>query len=173
MLRTGNGGHPLNLAPMPSARSAWGALALVHLALLAALLFQTWAQTRPVAVRHALEPGEKLRCVSYGPFHRRGQTPFDEKLTISRAQIEEDLEALSALTDCVRIYATDAGLDQVPAVARERGMKVLLGVWISFDQERNAAALEHAIALANEYRDVVRALIVGNEVLLRHERTVD
>ncbi|MDR2032358.1 MAG: beta-1,6-glucan synthase [Azoarcus sp.] len=158
--------------PLPARRPPWVALAVVHFFGLAALLFWIHGETRPVPM-HGLQgaSGEKLRCVSYAPFHRPGQTPFDESLRISRQQIEEDLKALAPLTACVRLYATDAGLDQVPAVARELGLEVLLGVWIGHDRQKNARELERGIALANEYRDVVRALIVGNEVLLRRERT--
>ncbi|MDR0702730.1 MAG: beta-1,6-glucan synthase [Azoarcus sp.] len=158
--------------PLSARRPFWAALAVVHLFGLAALFLWLHGETRPVPMPGLqLAANEKLRCVSYAPFHRPGQTPFDEGLRISRQQIEEDLKALSALTACVRLYATDAGLDQTPAVARELGLKVLLGVWIGHDREKNARELERGIALANEYRDVVRALIVGNEVLLRRERT--
>ncbi|MDR1463012.1 MAG: beta-1,6-glucan synthase [Azoarcus sp.] len=161
-------------ALQPARRPLWAALAFVHFFGFVALLLWVCGETRPVPM-HGLQlaAGEKLRCVSYAPFHRPGQTPFDETLRISRQQIEEDLRALSALTACVRIYAANAGMEQVPAVARELGLKVLLGAWIGYDREKNAIELDRAIALANEYRDVVRALIVGNEVLLRRERTPD
>ena len=129
-------------------------------------------ETRPVAMPGLkLAQGEKLRCVSYAPFHRPGQTPFDESLMISRQQIEEDLRALSAITDCVRLYSTDKGLDVAPEIARELGLKVLLGAWIGYVSEKNALELERAVTLANAYPDTVRAIIVGNEVLLRRERT--
>ncbi|MCL2160336.1 MAG: beta-1,6-glucan synthase [Betaproteobacteria bacterium] len=150
--------------------SIWTALALVHLVVLAALLGWLVTKTRPVQMPGLeLAQGEKLRCLSYAPFHRPGQTPFDENLHIPRQQIEEDLRALSAITDCVRTYSTDKGLDQVPEIAHELGLKVLLGAWIGYDQAQNALELERAIALAYAYRDTIRAIIVGNEVLLRRE----
>jgi len=158
--------------PRPTPRKAWAALAFVHLIVLAVLLSWVAAQTRPVPMPGLeLAQDEKLRCVSYAPFHRPGQTPFDEKLIIPRQQIEEDLRALSPITDCVRIYSTDNGLDQVPGVAQELGLNVLLGAWVGYDRKKNALELERAITLANAYRDTVRAIIVGNEVLLRHECT--
>ncbi len=40
-------------------------------------------------------------------------------------------------------------------------------------RDKNASELDRAIELANANADVVRALIVGNEVLLRRERTED
>jgi len=48
-------------------------------------------------------------------------------------------------------------------------MKVQLGLWLSGHPEKNRAQIETAIALANQYRDAVRAVVVGNEVLLRGE----
>jgi exo-beta-1,3-glucanase (GH17 family) len=159
-----------NLAP-PSARR-WQALLALNLIALAGLLAYLGWQTRPVAMHDLhLAEGEKLQCVSYAPFRRPGQTPFDPDLRIERAQIADDLTALARITDCVRLYSVDQGLDEVPAVARELGLKVLLGAWIGADAKRNAVELERAIRLANEHADVVQVLIVGNEVLLRRERT--
>ncbi len=152
--------------------SIWTALAAVHLVVLAALLSWIAFEARPVTMPGLeLAQGEKLRCVSYAPFHRRGQTPFDESLMIPRQQIEEDLRALSAITGCVRTYSIDKGLDAAPEIAHELGLKVLLGAWIGYEREKNALELERAIALANAHPDTVRAIIVGNEVLLRRERT--
>lgn len=160
--------------PAPSTlndRNWLGLLAagLIVLLVLGIVLVQ---QTRPVPMHDLkLANGERLKCVSYAPYRLPGQTPFDEKLVIAREQIAADLAALAKITECVRIYSVDQGLDQVPAVAREVGLKVLLGAWVNADPKRNMKQLDHAIALANEYTDVVRVLIVGNEVLLRRERT--
>jgi glucan 1,3-beta-glucosidase len=157
-----------------SPRRLWLALVLVHLLGLAALVLWLLAASRPVPMSELqLGAGEKLRCVSYAPFHRPGQTPFDTNTVIPRAQIEADLRALAPITDCVRLYSIDMGLDQVPELARQLGLKVLLGAWIGHEKEKNTLILDRAIELANTWPDVVRALIVGNEVLLRRERTVD
>lgn len=154
-------------------RSLWITLLIAHLLGLVALSAWVLWQARPVAMHDLqLASGEKLKCVSYAPYHRSGQTPFDELGLISRAQIAEDLAALARITDCVRLYSVDQGLDQVPEVARTVGLKVLVGAWIGFDRNKNAAELERAIAVANDNADVVKALIVGNEVLLRRERTL-
>ncbi|ENO87483.1 hypothetical protein [Thauera linaloolentis] len=160
--------------PHPERKTLWLALLLSHLSLLAGLLAWIGWQTRPVEMHDLhLADGEKLKCVSYAPYHHPGQTPFDPALRISREQIDADLKALARITDCVRLYSVDQGLDQVPAIAREHGIEVLLGAWIGYDREKSAAELGRAIELANANTDVVRALIVGNEVLLRRERTED
>ncbi len=157
-----------------SPRRVWSTLVVVHLVMLVLLGVRAALQAEPVPMHDlALADGERLQCVSYAPYRLPGQTPFDPRLVIPREQIAADLAALAPLTECVRIYSVDQGLGQVPAVARELGLKVLLGAWIGADRKRNAAELEQAIAIANEYADVVRVLIVGNEVLLRRERTED
>ena len=160
--------------PSANNKTLWSSLLLTHLVLLAGLLAWVAWQTQPVEMHDLhLSDGEKLKCVSYAPYHRPGQTPFDESLRIPQEQIAADLAALAKITDCVRLYSVDQGLEQVPAVAREVGIKVLLGAWVGHDREKNALELDRAIGLANENTDVVRALIVGNEVLLRRERTED
>ena len=119
-----------------------------------------------------LSDTEKLYCLSYAPF-RDGQSPFIPGLRIPATQIEEDLAALAKVTDCVRIYAVDMGLEHVPAIAARHGLKVLLGIWISGTPRDNRTQIKAGVALANQYRDTVRAVIVGNEVLLRRDLPVE
>src|SRR5436190_4779550 len=118
-----------------------------------------------------LDPGEKLYCVSYAPF-RGTQTPLDLSTRIEAWQIEQDLAQLSKVTDCVRTYSVDLGLDRVPEIARKLGIKVMLGLWVSSHADRTQYQISTAVALANRFPEVVRAVIVGNEVLLRGEMSV-
>jgi exo-beta-1,3-glucanase (GH17 family) len=128
----------------------------------------------PVAMPHApLKPGEKLYCLSYAPY-RSGQTPFDTTTRIPAAQIDEDLAQLAKLTDCVRIYAVDQGLDQVVPLAAKHGVKVLMGVWLSKDHpDKTKPQIDTAVRLAHDYPDTIRAVVVGNEILLRGEMSGD
>ena len=140
------------------------------LAVVAMGIVEVWAWLgAPVPMPHApLQPGEKLYCISYAPF-RGGQTPFDPATHISAAQIDADLTRLAKLTDCVRTYSIDFGLDQIAGIAARHGLKVLQGLWLSSPPEKNKVQIETAIALANKYPDTIRAIVVGNEVLLRGE----
>jgi glucan 1,3-beta-glucosidase len=115
-------------------------------------------------------PGGKLQCLSYTPF-RGKQTPFDAQLMIPPQQIDEDLHHLKAVTDCVRTYATDQGLDQVLPIAQQLGMKVLMGIWIGRNPADNEKQIQQGIDLAKKYPQALRGIIVGNEVLLRGEQT--
>jgi exo-beta-1,3-glucanase (GH17 family) len=130
-----------------------------------------WWLATPVTLAYApIDPAAKLDCVSYAPF-RDDQTPRTPGLIISPEQIAEDLVELATMSQCVRTYSVDNGLDKVPELASKVGLKVLLGVWIGRDRLKNALLIETAISLAKDYPGVITAIIVGNEVLLRGEMT--
>src|SRR5215470_14994904 len=115
-----------------------------------------------------LGPDGKLYCVSYAPF-RGAQNPFGPDIPIDPRQIEEDLAQLKRITDCVRTYSVDHGLDQIPEIAKRHGMKVLQGLWLSSLPDLSRKQIEATVALAARYPDVIAAIVVGNEVLLRGE----
>lgn len=163
---------PLRASGAQPAPSGPGTREIVALALFAAALLAWWAWLG--AARPVPEPrAERVDCVSYAPFRRPGETPFDASQRVSPDRIRADLALLSSITGCVRTYSIDQGLDAVPSVARELGMQVLLGVWLGRDRVRNALEFERALELAEAHRDTVRALVVGNEVLLRGELSED
>ncbi len=115
-----------------------------------------------------LAAGQKLYCVSYAPF-RGAQDPLVEGTRVEPWQIDEDLALLSKYTDCVRTYSIDDGLDNVLESARRHGLKVLHGVWISNNPAKTRRQIATSVALAKAYPDVIAAVVVGNEVLLRGE----
>jgi exo-beta-1,3-glucanase (GH17 family) len=128
-----------------------------------------WWLGKPVAMPPSpLAAGEKLYCVSYAPF-RDGQDPLVETTQVTPQQIDEDLKFLARSTDCIRTYSIDNGLDKVPEIAQRYGLKVLHGLWLSNKVPRNRQQIATTVALAKKYPDVIRAVIVGNEVLLRGE----
>lgn len=128
-----------------------------------------WWLGQPIALSSApLAPGEKLECVSYAPY-RDNETPINLSTRVEAWRIEEDLKQLSAVTGCVRTYSVHQGLDQVAPIARKLGMKVLQGLWLGRDRDFNKVQIDGAIEIAKKYPDVVRAVVVGNEVLLRGE----
>jgi len=88
---------------------------------------------------------------------------------VDARQIDEDLALLAKYTDCIRTYSVDDGRDDVLASARRHGLKVLHGIWVSRDVDRTRRQIEATIAYAKTYPDVIEAIVVGNEVLLRGE----
>lgn len=126
-----------------------------------------WLQSRPHIFPDA--PAGEFACLSYTP---RSGTAHGEQVDI-KTQIERDLRQLSERTHCVRTYSVLNGLDYVPVAARALNMRVLLGIWIGSNSAANEAELAKAVETANANRDVIDAVIVGNEVLLRREQTAE
>jgi exo-beta-1,3-glucanase (GH17 family) len=145
-------------------------MASAFFALVAAAIVGTWSFIGAAVQmpQSPFAPGEKLACVSYAPF-RGAQNPFGPDIPIDPRQIDEDLAQLKQVANCVRTYSTDHGLDQIPEIARRHGLKVMQGLWLSNQPELSRKQIESGIALANRFPDVIQALIVGNEVLLRGE----
>ncbi|MEO7072416.1 MAG: glycoside hydrolase family 17 [Rhodanobacter sp.] len=143
---------------------------LAWLALLALAIFGAWgwwSLGRPVAMPDA--PSGRIACVSYAPFRLPGESPLDVHAFISPERIDADLRALSQRFDCVRTYSQGQGLSAVPRIAQRYGMKVLLGIWLGRDPVANAEQVRLGIATARAWPQVLRGVIVGNEVLLRGE----
>lgn len=131
-------------------------------------LWLWWRDGSAVALADA--PAGRLDCVSYTPSRDQPLLPSS---VVSRAQITRDLTLLAARFRCVRTYSVGNGLDQVPAIARELGLRVLLGLWIDADGIHNQREIKLGLAVADHEKDVIDAVIVGNEVLLRRELTVE
>jgi exo-beta-1,3-glucanase (GH17 family) len=129
-----------------------------------------WLATPITLARAPIDPDAKLQCVSYAPF-RGLQSPLDPTTHIPASQIEEDLTQLAEITDCVRTYSIENGLDQVPAIAAKVGLKVIQGIWLGSNRLKNLAQIAIAVRLSKDFPGVITALVVGNEVLLRGEMT--
>jgi exo-beta-1,3-glucanase (GH17 family) len=127
-----------------------------------------WLATPISLVRAPIDPNAKLQCVSYAPF-RGEQTPLLPTTHISAEQISEDLAQLVKVSDCVRTYSIDSGLDQVPELAAKLGLKVIQGIWLSGNRQKSAVQIATGVRLAKEFPSTITALVVGNEVLLRGE----
>ena len=158
MLRSANPGS------LGSIGSALASFALTAFAIGAAW----WWLGTPVEVGQSQGAAPKPYCVSYAPF-RGGQNPLVAATRVEAWQIDEDLALLSKFTGCVRTYSVDDGRDDVLKSARRYGLKVLHGVWVSNNPAKTRVQIETAIAYAKAYPDVIAAVVVGNEVLLRGE----
>jgi exo-beta-1,3-glucanase (GH17 family) len=144
------------------------ALLLISLGAIAAAW---WWMATPIKLSRApIDPSAKLLCVSYAPF-RGTQTPLVPTTRISPEQIAQDLAQLAKISDCVRTYSIENGLDQVPALAAKVGLKVMQGIWLGSDRLKNLAQISTVIGLTKQYPDVISSVVVGNEVLLRGEMT--
>ena len=145
-------------------------LALLLLSLGAIAAVWWWLATPITLSRAPIDPNAKLMCVSYAPF-RGAQTPLSPTTHVAAEQIAEDLKQLAKITDCVRTYSIENGLDQVPGIAAKAGLKVIQGIWLGGNRLKNLAQIAVAVRLTKEFPGTITSVVVGNEVLLRGEMT--
>ena len=112
-----------------------------------------------------------IQGVAFSPY-AADQNPFGSKDIPSVEQIDSDLELLAKRTYAVRTYSVLGTLGRIPELAAKHNVSVALGVQLSRDKAESEEELLTGIALAKEYRNIVR-VIVGNEVLLRGDLTAD
>ena len=124
---------------------------------------------KPIQLPDAASPTHKLQCASYTPFDK-DQSPFDQPFRLRPARMDADLALLAERFQCIRTYSM-TGLEAIPALARKHGLKVMLGAWVNANPVDTDKEVDLLIAAANANPDVVSAVIVGNEALLRKEVT--
>ena len=111
-----------------------------------------------------------LPSVSYAPFEGSAHPDIDNIPTVEK--IRADLKTLSTMTRAIRLYSSTGGVELVPPIAAEFGLKVTVGAWIDKDKDRNAREIKAAIELARKNSNVV-GVVVGNEVIYRGEQKVE
>lgn len=132
-----------------------------------------WWPNRPMPYGNTA-PGQAIglvKSVSFAPF-KRGQSPLTQVYP-SREEIAEDLAAVRSVARGVRTYTSREGLEAVPELARRYGLDVIHSAWLGAKANINEQEVEALIDQANRYPDTVKRVIVGNEVLLRKDLTVD
>jgi len=82
-----------------------------------------------------------LASVSFSPINPKHDGEVDKT---TEAQIRSDLAAVVPYTRSVRTYSVGNGLDLVPQLAAEYGLRVTLGVWINEWDEQNEKEIERA-----------------------------
>src|SRR6201991_2532940 len=111
-----------------------------------------------------------LPSMSYAPFDGTGHPDVDNIPTVER--IRADLKRLSTMTRAIRLYSSTGGVELVPPIASEFGLKVMVGAWIDKNADRNKREIEAAISLARRNSNVI-GVVVGNEVVYRGEQEVN
>jgi len=128
-----------------------------------------------------------LNSTSYSPFLGAPDDPGNRP---TAAQIRADLKAIAPYTRAIRLYKSTGGMEMVPAIANEFGLKVTLGISLNYKQEkpiipetrdqerkrheeerrrneeRNEREVATAIDLARKNRNV-NGIVVGNETIFR------
>jgi exo-beta-1,3-glucanase (GH17 family)/cellulose synthase/poly-beta-1,6-N-acetylglucosamine synthase-like glycosyltransferase len=111
-----------------------------------------------------------LASISYSPYGRSQHPDVGDRPTA--AQIRADLKLIAPYARAIRTYSSTGGVEQVPGIAAEFGLKVAVGIWIDKDEARNEREIQSAVDLARHHTNVT-AIVVGNETILRADKTFD
>ena len=135
---------------------------------IAILAVSLWA----LANRPEQEPPwpTRIQGFSFSPF-RAEQSPL-KGIYPTEAQIDADLALLEGKTHAIRSYTVEDVLVKIPELAKKHNVNVAFGVWIDKNIERNQSYMQRFLETAAKSTNIVRG-VVGNEVLLRGELSVD
>jgi exo-beta-1,3-glucanase (GH17 family)/cellulose synthase/poly-beta-1,6-N-acetylglucosamine synthase-like glycosyltransferase len=111
-----------------------------------------------------------LPSVSYAPFEGSAHPDIDN--IPSQEKIRADLRKLATMTKAIRLYSSTGGVELVPPIAAEFGLKVTVGAWIDKNADRNKREIDAAIDLARRNSNVI-GIVVGNETIYRGEQKVE
>lgn len=106
-----------------------------------------------------------MHGICFSPYVE-GQKPGNQ---LTENQIRRRIELIKPYSKWVRSFSCTEGNEFIPIIAKEYGMKTLVGAWLGNDKSTNQKEIQKLIELANDgYVDVAA---VGNEVMYRGDLT--
>jgi exo-beta-1,3-glucanase (GH17 family) len=115
--------------------------------------------------RDTLNKGMHGLCFS---MYEDGQKPGD---IITEEQVRRRIQIIKPYTKWIRSFSCIEGNEHIPRIAKEYGIKTLVGAWLGDDSELNQLEIEGLIELGNKgYVDIAA---VGNEVMYRKDLSED
>ncbi|MDE8344964.1 MAG: glycoside hydrolase [Acidocella sp.] len=151
---------------------------IIGCVLLSVLTGFLWAApNQPQAGDVTMPPG-KFNSLSYAPY-QAWQSPADKKFPTPR-EISRDLALVASRARGIRTYSSIEGTlpetlariadhTDIAALAKQAGLHMWLGIWLSSNKADNANEMQAGIAEANAHPDTITRVVVGNEVLLRRD----
>lgn len=142
-------------------------ISVVILLLIAVVNWSLWAYLNPKETAPAWSG--MINGVSFSPY-QDGQDPFQKKYP-SAQDLTKDLELLQGRVKSVRTYSSADGLELIPAIANQYGLRVTAGAWLDKDIEKNELEIYNLIQNVRKYSNIDR-VVVGNEAVLRADLSV-
>lgn len=107
----------------------------------------------------------KIHGISFSPY-LEGQGPGT---LLDAEQIRTRLSIIQNNVHWIRSFSCTEGNELIPSIAKENGLKTMVGAWLGDDMDKNELEINNAIEVAKAgHADI---LAVGNEVLLRGDMT--
>ncbi|AUP79426.1 glycoside hydrolase family 17 protein [Flavivirga eckloniae] len=106
-----------------------------------------------------------MHGLCFSPYEE-GQKPGDQ---ITEGQIRRRMKIIKPYTKWIRSFSCTDGNELIPVIAKEFGIKTLVGAWLGNDADINRKEIAGLIELAKQgYVDIAA---VGNEVMYRGDLT--
>jgi exo-beta-1,3-glucanase (GH17 family) len=112
-----------------------------------------------------LEEGIHGLCYSA---YEEGQEPGT---VLTKTQIQRRMAIIAPYTGWIRSFSCIEGNELIPEVAKELGLKTMVGAWLGPDKAKNEEEIAALIDMAN--RGLVDIAAVGTEVMYRKDLTED
>ncbi|WP_298340785.1 glycosyl hydrolase family 17 protein [uncultured Algibacter sp.] len=106
-----------------------------------------------------------MHGVGFSPY-TEGQEPG---VQLSEKQIRKRLKIIKPYTNWVRSFSCTDGNELIPRIAKQMGMKTMVGAWLGDDAEINVKEVDALKQLSRE--NIVDIAAVGNEVMYRGDLT--
>jgi len=104
-----------------------------------------------------------MHGICFSPY-LEDQKPGD---LVSEEQIRLKIEIIRPFVKWIRTFSCTDGNEMIPRIAKEYGLKTMVGAWLGENQSVNDEEIFNAVRIAKEgYADLVA---VGNEVLYRED----
>lgn len=108
-----------------------------------------------------------MHGICFSPYVE-GQKPGDQ---LTEDQIRRRMDIIRPYTQWIRSFSCTEGNELIPKIAKEYGIKTLVGAWLGKDDTINQREVQNLINVAKEgYVDIAA---VGNEVMYREDLSED
>jgi len=121
------------------------------------------------------ELAKRFREVLEAGLHGLCFSPYigDQKpgTLVTEEQIRRRLAIIAPYCSWIRTFSCTEGNQEIPRIARDSGLKTLVGAWLGTEADKNEEEIANVIAVGNAGNADVIA--VGNEVMYREEMSED
>ncbi len=110
-----------------------------------------------------------IHGLAYSPYRDCQSADTLDQPTLN--DVKQDLQIISGMANGIRTYSSTGINAEIPAIARQMGLRVSAGAWLGKDKEANEREIQGLIDIAQKVD--LDSVIVGNEVLLRGDLSED
>ena len=104
---------------------------------------------------------QEMHGLCFSPY-LEGQQPGSQ---LTEEQIRKRIKIIKPHTKWIRSFSCTEGNEMIPRIAKEYGLKTLVGAWLGTNEQINEQEISNLIKIAKDgYADIAA---VGNEVMYR------